>query len=586
MIKLDKYLLKVDNPAQYLGNELNSIHKKEYKTHMAIVYPDLYEVGMSSLAIRILYGAVNSVDGVYMERAFSPKVDMEEFLRKDGVPLFSIETKTPLKKFDAIGFSLAYEMTYTNFLNILDLSEIPFERKERGEEYPIIIAGGTGAYNPKVLEKFVDVFMIGEGEESIKEVAEILRDNSDKSKLEKLQFLSKIEGVYVPEIYNGQKIKKRIVKDLNKIEVKETNIVPYTSIVHNRLAYEVQRGCTRGFRFCQAGVIYRPVRERSIESVKEKVTCGIMESGYNEVSLASLSSSDYSVIDEVIDKILSDHKEENLSISLPSLRIEKHSVDTALKVESGRKTGFTFAPEAGSQRMRDVINKGVTEEDIMETAKAAFEQGWKHVKFYFMIGLPFETLEDVAEIYNLAKKVLDMGRRIDKGINITVSVSNFVPKLNTPFQWEKQMGYSEMEEKHGYLRELFRQERRLTLKIHEREISYLEGIISRGDERIADVIKRAWELGAKFDGWREHFRFDLWKKAMLDCGIDEEYYMGARDLDAKLPWDFIDCGVSKEYMMEERENAIKEVLTRDCRNGCTNCGACPSLDAKMVIIKK
>lgn len=585
MINLDKHLLKVENPAQYLGNEMYSIHKKEYDVHMAIIYPDLYEVGMSSLAIRILYSVVNSVDGVYMERAFAPKVDMEERMRSDKIPLFTLESKTPLKELDAIGFSLSYEMTYTNLLNILDLSRIPLERKERGEEFPIVMAGGTGAYNPKILEEFVDLFMVGEGEEVLREVAEILKENKNLSKNEKLKLLSKLEGVYVPEFYEGQRVRKRVIKDLNSLDYKEVNMVPYMEIVHNRLTVEIQRGCTRGCRFCQAGIIYRPIRERSVENARKLVCSGIAETGYNEVTLSSLSTSDYSKIESLIDKIKEGHKDENLSISLPSLRIEKHSVDTALRVESGRKTGFTFAPEAGSQRMRDVINKGVTEEDIMETAEAAFKEGWKHVKFYFMIGLPFEKMEDVEEIYYLSKKVLAAARKIDKGITITVSVSNFVPKSNTPFQWEKQMDFEEMTEKHKVLRELFKQERRLTLKIHEKEISYLEGIISRGDEKTGKLIKRAWELGAKFDGWREHFNFNAWKRAMEECGIDEKYYLGARDLEMELPWDMVDCGVTKEYFLSERKRAIEEVLTRDCRNGCTNCGICQRFGLEMIFEK-
>lgn len=582
MINLEKHLLKVENPAQYLGNEMYSVHKKDYDVQMAIIYPDLYEVGMSSLAIRILYSIVNSIEGVYMERAFAPKVDMELRMREDKIPLFTLESKTPLKEVDAIGFSLSYEMTYTNVLNMLDLAEIPLERKDRTEEFPIVMAGGTGAYNPKVLDDYIDVFMMGEGEEVIKEIANILKENKKLARNEKLKLLSKVEGVYVPAYYDGQKIKKRVVRDLNNLNYKEINIVPYMEIVHDRLSVEIQRGCTRGCRFCQAGIIYRPIRERSVENVKNIVCCGVKETGYNEVSLASLSTSDYSGIDSLIDAIKIGHSEENISIALPSLRIEKHSVDTALRVESGRKTGFTFAPEAGSQRMRDVINKGVTEEDIMETAEAAFKEGWKHIKFYFMIGLPFETMEDVEAIFHLSKKVLGMARRIDKGITITVSVSNFVPKSNTPFQWEKQMNFEEMSEKHRVLREIFKTERRLTLKIHEKEISYLEGIISRGDKKTGKLVKRAWELGAKFDGWREHFNFTAWKKAMEETGIDENYYLGARELNAELPWDMVDCGVTKDYMLLERKRAIEEVLTKDCRNGCTNCGICIRFGIDMV----
>lgn len=585
-VDIEKYFMEINNPAQYLGNEFNSIHKEDYKMHICLIYPDLYEVGMSSQAIGILYNITNKVDGAYMERAFAPDVDMEEILRENNIPMFSWESKTALKDFDFVAFSLSYEMTYTNVLNIINMAQVAIERKDRTENDPIIVAGGTGAYNPKMLEEFIDIFFIGEGEELLEEFAEIMVKNSDKTRDEKMKIASELEGVYVPKYYNGQRIKKRIVKDLNKVEFPKKGIVPFVEIVHDRAVVEIQRGCTRGCRFCQAGMIYRPVRERTLKNNFDIIKSCIDDSGFNEVSLSSLSSSDYSEIEGLIEKIQEEYEGDNVGIVLPSLRIDNFSIEIAKKLSSLRKTGFTFAPEAGSQRMRDIINKGVNEEDIMTTALEAFKAGWRHLKFYFMIGLPFETMEDVEAIYDISKKVIDAGRKIRKDIDIAISVSNFVPKSNTPFQWSKQMGMQEMEEKHKYLINLFNKEKRLNLRLNNRNISYLEGFLSRGDEKVGKVIKRAWELGAKFDGWRIHFNKEAWYQAMDEIGAGEEEYLGARDLDAKLPWEIIDTGISKQYLLDELKKAEEISLTPDCRENCTGCMLCDVMDVAVDIAKK
>ncbi|MGM0508821.1 MAG: TIGR03960 family B12-binding radical SAM protein, partial [Fusobacteriota bacterium] len=585
MVEIGDFLLKVLKPGQYLGNEINSIHKEKYNLHTCFIYPDLYEVGMSNMATQILYYRMNEEKAVYCERAFSPNVDMEEMLRKHNKSLFSLETKTALKDFDMLAFTLSYEMTYTNIFNILDLSNIPFERENRSEEDPIIIAGGSGAYNPEIMEKYIDIFVIGEGEEVIIEITDIMNTN-DISKDEKLKEISKLDGVYVPKFYNGEIIQKRIIKDLDKSFYPSKLIIPYVRIVHDRMALEIQRGCTRGCRFCQAGMICRPVRERSLDKNIELIDRGLAATGYNEVSLSSLSSSDYSMIEPLVDEVKKRHKDNDIAISLPSLRVDNFSLKLAQKVEEVRKTGFTFAPEAGSQRMRDVINKGIEEKEVIETAIGAFKSGWQRLKFYFMIGLPFETLEDVEDIYNLSKKVLDECMKIKRNIDITVSVANFVPKANTPFQWSKQMGMEEMKEKHKLLWKLFDREKRLNLKIHDRETSYLEGFLSRGDEKIGDLIKKAWENGAKFDGWREHFDFKAWTDALDELGLKEEDYLGKKDISEELPWDKIDCGVSKEYLKKELEKAKEASLTEDCRDGCTGCNICQDFGVEMDVKKE
>lgn len=572
MVNIEKYLLSVEKPAQYLGNELNSVHKDKFDANMCLFFPDTYEIGMSSVGIRILYFLLNKVEGFSLERGFSPMADMEEKMRKDNVPMFSLESKRELKEFDILGFSLSYELSYTNVLNTLDLAGIPLRAEDRTEEDPLVMAGGTCCMNPAPLSKFMDYFVIGDGEEAMVKVAEVMVASKGKTKQERLELIKDIDGVYIPSIHKDQKVKRAIIEDLHGSEYAGEQLVPYTEIVHNRAVIEIQRGCTRGCRFCQAGMVYRPVRERTLEENMELIDTAIKTTGYNEVSLSSLSSSDYTKITDLLNDLQDKYGKDNLGIQLPSLRMNPHSVEVAEQINSGKKTGFTFAPEAGSQRLRDVINKGVDEKEILETAEAAVRAGWQSLKFYFMIGLPFETDEDVTGIYELAKKVLSIVRGIDKRINITVSVSNFVPKAHTPFQWAAQMTFEEMERKHKMLKDLFYKTKGASLKIHDMEGSFLEGVISRGDEKIGDLIELAFKKGAKFDGWREYFNLARWVESMKELGIDPLKYTGERDLDMKLPWDFIDTGISKRFYLAELERAEREALTPDCRNNCAGCG--------------
>ncbi|MCX7694383.1 MAG: TIGR03960 family B12-binding radical SAM protein [Caloramator sp.] len=599
MINLnEEILLKVQKPARYVGNEVNSVIKdKNGKIRFAFCFPDVYEVGMSHLGLKIIYHLLNEREDCYCERAFAPWPDMERLMRENKIPLFALETKDALSEFDFVGFTLQYEMSYTNIINMLDLAHIPLYSKDRSN-HPFVIFGGPCAYNPEPLADVADFFVLGEGEEVLNEVLDLYSKwkDTNATRREFLEKVSEIEGIYVPSLYEIEynedgtikrmvpkkeiyktKIKKRIIQNLNNSYYPEKMIVPLTEVVHDRIMLETFRGCTRGCRFCQAGMIYRPIREKKTEKLMDLADKLIKETGYDEISLTSLSICDYSDIQNLVNKLIEKYRESNVGISLPSLRIDSFSVNLINEIQKVRKTGLTFAPEAGTQKMRDVINKGVTEEDLIKSVRSAFELGWNNIKLYFMIGLPFEEDEDVEGIAELAYKVVDEYFKVpkekrQKGLNVTVSTSSFVPKPFTPFQWFGQNSMDELYKKQKLLKEKIKS-RFITYNWHETPISFLEGVFSRGDRRLTKVLIKAWELGCKFDGWQEHFDFEKWMKAFQECNIDPHFYATReRSLDEVLPWDFIDVGVSREYLISEYKKAEKGILTPDCRQGCTGCG--------------
>ncbi|KNF09444.1 Fe-S oxidoreductase [Gottschalkia purinilytica] len=598
--QLEKIFLKVEKPGRYIGNEQNSVKKEvtEDMVRFALAFPDVYEVAMSHLGSHILYSLLNNEDDIYCERVFAPWIDMEQKMIENNIPLYGLESKDPISKFDFIGFTLQYEMSYTNIINMIHLGNIPILSKDRTDKDPFVIAGGPCAYNPEPLADIIDFFVIGEGEEVNIEILKLYKEfkKANKSRSEYLEAVSKIEGVYVPEFYQVEynedgtikefkpkdkkypkTIKKRIMKDLEESYFPEKIIVPYIETVHDRIMLEIFRGCTRGCRFCQAGMIYRPVRERSIDNLVELAKKLVEATGYEEISLSSLSTSDYSQLEELVTRLMKEFKDKKIGLSLPSLRLDSFSLGVIEEIQKVRKTGLTFAPEAGSQRLRDVINKGITEENLIESVQSAFKLGWSTVKLYFMIGLPTETYDDILGIKELAYKVksefFDIPREERKGnFKVTVSTSCFVPKPFTPFQWHPQDTIDEFNQKIDFLKKQIK-DRKVIYNHHDSRLSFLEAVIARGDRNIGKVLVKAWEKGCKFDGWSDLFNFNNWMEAFEETGIDPDFYATReRSYDEVLPWDFLDVGVTKEFLIKENEKSKKEELTKDCRLGCTACG--------------
>jgi radical SAM family uncharacterized protein len=596
----------VEKPSRYAGAEWNAIVKDWDRTdlRMVILYPDTYELGMSNLAIQIIYDLVNRRDDALCERAFTPWVDMEAKLRESGIPLFSLETRHSLRDFDVVGFSLGYEQTYTNVLTCLDLSGIPLLTVERTDEDPLIVAGGNCVFNPEPMADFFDLFVIGEGEEVLQELLDAVKATRGLPREERLRTLAQIQGIYAPSLYEAtysedgllaattprfpdvpRTVLKRVVQDLDSLPYPTKPVVPFMQAVHDRISLEVFRGCTRGCKFCQAGMITRPVRERSLEKLVDLAEELVQNTGCDEISLVSLSTADYTRLPELTRKLQERHGDKRVGLSLPSLRVDAFSVDIADQVQQVRKSGLTFAPEAGSQRMRDVVNKTVTEEDLFTSAAAAFEKGWRKVKLYFMIGLPTETDEDIEGIAHLAKEVLAIGRQRKVPAEVNVGVSTFVPKAHTPFQWHGQDTLEEIRRKQALLRSLVR-DRAIKLSLHPADTSFCEGLLSRGDRRLGPAILRAWQMGARFDGWDEHHDPALWAEACRQVGVDPAFFANRqREYDEPLPWDHIDCGVTKRFLMVEDKKARmpEPRVVEDCKTDrCFGCAVCWDLNVDIV----
>ncbi len=596
----EKLLAKVQKPARYTGGELNSVvkNKADVKLRYAFCFPDSYEIGMSHLGMKILYSLVNERADAWCERVFAPWEDMEALLRENGMPLYALESGDALSEFDMIGFTLQYELSYSNVLNMLDLGGVPIRSADRTALTPIVVGGGPCACNPEPMADFFDVFLPGEGEEVTNELIDLLIVHKEKGS-DKLTFLreaAKIEGVYVPAFYDVSyhadgtietvtpketapaKVKKRIIADLDSVYYPDKFVVPFIDIVHDRAVAEVFRGCIRGCRFCQAGFIYRPIREKSSSTVNRQAKCLCDSTGYDEVSLCSLSTSDYTGIESLIPKMFEWALPEKINVALPSLRVDNFSEELMEELKKVRKSGLTFAPEAGTQRLRDAINKNVTEEEVLKTSAQAFRGGWTSVKLYFMMGLPTETLEDIAGIADLAQKVVNEfyknpDKPKGKGVTVSISVASFVPKPFTPFQWEPQDTMEQLVLKQKHLMENVHT-RKIQVSWHQLRTSFLEGVFARGDRKLCNVIESAWRKGCKFDGWDEYFLFDKWMEAFEENGIDPAFYSNRRrDFSEILPWDHLDYGIRKAFLEEENKKAHESVTTPHCRQKCAACGA-------------
>ncbi len=598
--QFEKLLLSVQKPGRYSGGEIGSAmkDKNKVKVRFAFCFPDTYEIGMSHLGIKILYAQFNAREDIWCERVFAPWIDFEEIMRENDIPLFALESRDPIKDFDFIGFTLQYELSYTNVLNMLDLAGVPLKSKDRTSLSPLVVAGGPCVCNAEPLADFIDLFFLGEGEEVDLEVIDLYQSYKEagKSKDEFLRAAAQIEGVYVPSLYEvsyhedgtvqaivpkgdaPKTVKKRIIEEMDNLFYPENFVVPFIEIVHDRAVQEIFRGCIRGCRFCQAGFLYRPVREKSAETVNRQARMLCENTGYDEISLSSLSTSDYTQLEPLLNQMLTWSEPQGISLSLPSLRVDNFSKELLEKINHVRKSGLTFAPEAGTQRLRDVINKNVTEEEIFRTCRTAFEGGYTAVKLYFMLGLPTETDEDLVGIADLGQRIVDLyyhteNRPKGRSVSVSISVSTFVPKPFTPFQFEPQITKEEMERRQKVLK-YANTSRKVNVSWHDSSTSLLEGAFARGDRRLGRVLETAYRKGCRFDSWNECFRLETWLEAFRECGLDPAFYAErTRPYDEITPWEHLDYGVTKAFLIRENERAHAALTTPNCREKCSACGA-------------